>query len=152
MSEHSPNPSFLHHKFRDLNTSPEVEAVVKRETGDIDDPAAKQTRTKELIPQKPEARIQAYLDYLQECLSTEDPRKREEKLSRFKQVLHEKYVTKSKDIPESYWTSIRRRHHEEGHGEKDRCGQVPRGAQERPHRDIARQRRRTHLCAVRSQR
>lgn len=110
------NPKFLHQKFRDLNTSPEVEAVVAREVADLGD-SAKQVRTKELIPQKPEARIQTYLNYLKECLFTDDPHKREEKLARFKQVLHEKYVTKQKDIPESYWESVRRRHREEGHGE-----------------------------------
>ena len=32
-------------------------------------------------------------------------------------MLPEKYVTKTKDIPESYWVSICRRHREEGHGE-----------------------------------
>ena len=65
MSERETNPSFLHKKFSGLNVSPEVEAVVKRR--------AVRTGEKEIPPQKPDERIQAYLDYLQECLSTEDP-------------------------------------------------------------------------------
>jgi len=117
MGERNTNPQFLHRKFRDLNTSPEVEAIVAREVATVEEPTAKQTRTKDLIPQKPETRIQTYLNYLKECISIEDPRKRAEKLARIKQVLREKYVIKPKDVPESYWTSIRRRHREEGHGE-----------------------------------
>ncbi len=111
------NPKFLHQKFKDLNASPEVESVVNREVSALAEPRAKQAKTNELMPQKPEARIQAYLNYLSECVSIEDPRQRTEKLSHIKQVLHEKYVTKQEHIPDSYWESIRRRHHEEGHGE-----------------------------------
>lgn len=113
----SPNPQFLHNKFRDLNTSPEVDAVVLRSIGEEDGQVKKQKRSKELIPQKPEARIQNYLDYLKECITIEDPHERMEKLEHIKQVLHEKYVTKPEDIPESYWASIIRRHRKEGHGD-----------------------------------
>jgi len=125
MPEH--NPRFLHKKFAktdrepSLNLSPEVEAVVAREVKVASEntvgsheakEAVRYKKTKELLPQKPEARIQVYLDYLKESLDSDNPR-RAEKLARFKQVLYEKYIVKPNEIPESHWDSIVAQHHRE---------------------------------------
>ncbi|MFA6027952.1 MAG: hypothetical protein WC752_03425 [Patescibacteria group bacterium] len=101
----------LHRKYRELNTSDEVTATNKRRAARTGEP--------ETPPTKPLERIQTYLDYLQECITIEDPVEREYKLQRIKQVLNDKYVIKPEAIPDSYYESIRERHRQEGYGEID---------------------------------
>ncbi len=108
------NPEFLHKKYRDLNTSPEVESAAQQ---------AKRREDKELPPQKPGARIQNYLDRLATVLNPPrhehapefDTKKRN--LEFLKQSLYKEFVVKPDEIPESYFASIKRKYREQGHGD-----------------------------------
>ncbi|MDP3244187.1 MAG: hypothetical protein Q8M83_00840 [bacterium] len=100
------NPSFLKTKYQELGASEEVAKIAERT----------KVKTGEKVPEKPDARIQNYLDYLHESLEPKNPR-REEKLTRFKQALYDKYVIKSEEIPESYFDTQRRLAREQGHGD-----------------------------------
>lgn len=100
------NPSFLQTKYRDLSSSEEVAKVAKRT----------EVKTGVKVPEKPEARIQNYLDYLKESLDSKNPH-RQEKLTRFKQTLYDKNVIKPEEIPEAYFNTQRRLAHEQGHGD-----------------------------------
>jgi len=94
---------FLKKKY-DLHTSPEVEEQAERT----------EARSKEKVPQDPEARISNYLKRFSDIL--ERPSKedlgpdakrhtptRERGVEALKRVLFRKFVTKPEDIPESYW-------------------------------------------------
>lgn len=100
------NPSFLKNKYQDLHASPEVGKVALRT----------RAKTNEKVSDKPEARIQNYLDYLKESLDSKNPR-RQEKLTQFKQTLYDKFVIKPDEIPESYFDTQRRLAREQGHGD-----------------------------------
>ncbi|MFA7653823.1 MAG: hypothetical protein WCX97_02155 [Candidatus Magasanikbacteria bacterium] len=99
------NPQFLKTKYQNLHASPEVEKTALRA----------QKNTGEKVPNRPEVRIQNYLNYLKESLNSHNPR-HEEKLSHFKQVLYDKFVIKPDEIPESYFDTQRRLAREQGHG------------------------------------
>lgn len=111
MSEHNRGLDFLAEKYKNppLHASPEVKTVAlrtKRETG-------------KKVPDRPDERIQNYLDYLKDSVSEDNPHKREEKLARFKQVLYGKYVIKPGEIPEAYFDNQRRITREQGRGDKE---------------------------------
>lgn len=101
------NPSFLKKIYQNLGASEEAARIAERT----------KVKTGERVPEKPEARIQNYLDYIRESLDPKDPHRREEKLSRFKQTLYDKYVIKPDEIPESYFNTQRRLAREQGHGD-----------------------------------
>lgn len=69
------------------------------------DSAAQRTEAKsgETVPQNPAERIQNYLDRFKEITERTDPDKRERGMDALKQVLYEKFVIKSDDIPQSYY-------------------------------------------------
>ncbi len=100
------NPEFLKNKY-DLNKSEEVEAAAKRT----------EKRTGEKLPQKPEVRIQNYLDRFKEIIDRKDPEERHRGMEAIKKVLHDKFVIKPEEIPESYFEGQRRIAREQGHGE-----------------------------------
>ncbi len=96
---------FLKEKY-DLHNSPEVESAVKRT----------EHREGVDIGQKPAERIQNYLDRFKEIIEREDPAKRERGMEALKHVLHEKFVIKPDEIPESYWQNLERIARERGQG------------------------------------
>ena len=104
------NPSFLQ-KIYKLGSDPEKNPEVGR--------IAERTRDKTgaKVAEKPEERIQNYLDYIHESLDPQDPHRREEKLGRFKQTLYDKNVIKPDEIPEAYFNTQRRLAREQGHGD-----------------------------------
>ncbi len=116
------NPSFLKSKYADFHASPEIATVASRT----------EAKTGKKVSEKPEARIQNYLDYLKDSLGLPDEsrdakqqpqrfeaddRTRTEKLTRFKSVLHNKYVIKPDQIPDSYFALQQRIAREQGHGD-----------------------------------
>jgi hypothetical protein len=100
----------LHGKYPDLHRSPEVLNTVRRDR-------ARQGEDSEAnidLSKDPDGRIKTYLKYLRESTAEGNPR-REEKLRRFKQKLHEKYcLAKAEQIPDSYWKSVQENHRREG--------------------------------------
>lgn len=103
------NPKFLKEKYN-LQSSPEVESAARR---------TKKTKGKEMSGQAHEARIQNYLNRLKEIIERKDQDKREQGMRALKKILHNKFVIKSEEIPESFLDSIKRRHREEGHDDID---------------------------------
>ncbi|KKR07242.1 MAG: hypothetical protein UT32_C0014G0001 [Parcubacteria group bacterium GW2011_GWC2_39_14] len=101
------NPSFLKKIYQNLGASEEVARIAERT----------KVQTGERVPEKPEARIQNYLDYIHDSLDPQDPHRREEKLGRFKQTLYDKNVIKPDEIPEAYFNTQRRLAREQGHGD-----------------------------------
>jgi hypothetical protein len=103
----SENPFFLKKKIPEFHVSPEVVQAAKRTA----------RLTGEKAPQKPEERIQNYLDRLQEILDRDDPHDRERGIEAMKRLMHRVAVIKPQDIPESYWNLQRRIAREQGHGD-----------------------------------
>lgn len=99
-------PQFLKEKY-DLHTTPEVEDAAERT----------EHRTGEEIPHDPTSRIENYLNRFTEIIERDDPAKRERGVEALKHVLHDKFVIKPEEIPESYWETQRRMAREQGHGD-----------------------------------
>lgn len=95
----------LKQKYR-LHAAPEVESAARRT----------KVRTKESVPNNPNDRIANYLLRLREITDRSDPRLKERGLRAAKHWLHDKYVIKPEEIPESYWESQRRIMRERGQG------------------------------------
>lgn len=102
------NPSFLQTKYRDLSSSGEVTKIATNT----------ETKTGAKMSEKPEVRIQNYLDYISKSIDPQNPR-REEKLSRFKQSLHDGHIIKPADVPEAYFNTQRRLAREQGYGDME---------------------------------
>jgi hypothetical protein len=100
------NPNFLKQKYN-LHNAPEVEAAAKRT----------EKRTGEKVPQDPEDQIQNYLDRFTEIIERKEPAKRERGIEALKHILHDKFIIKPKEIPESYFESQKRLAREQGHGD-----------------------------------
>ncbi len=100
------NPNFLKKKY-DLHKSPEVDSATDRT----------EARRSEKVPQDPAARIQNYLDRFKEITERTDPNKRERGMQAFKYVLHDYFVIKPDEIPESYYDNQQRLAREQGHGD-----------------------------------
>lgn len=97
---------FLKKKY-DLHNAPEVEAAAQRTS----------MRTgQEISRSNTAALIQNYLDRFKEILDRPDPEKRERGVEALKGILHEKFVIKESEIPESYWEGLRRIARERGQG------------------------------------
>ncbi|MCL4415301.1 MAG: hypothetical protein M1450_01945 [Patescibacteria group bacterium] len=82
----------------DLHKQPEVDAAARRTLA----------HTGEKVPQDPMVRIQNYLDRFHEITDRTDSRDREHGLDAIKRLVSSGYVTKVKDIPESYWKTQER--------------------------------------------
>ena len=99
--------NFLKQKFDGLHISPEVESATKR----------KEVREGSKKITKPTEKIEAHLDRLDEIFSTEDNNKRKFRINFLKDKLHDKFIIKPEDIPESYYDQQRRIVRQEGHGD-----------------------------------
>ena len=100
------NPNFLKNKY-DLHNAPETESAAKRT----------EKRTGEKVPQGQEAQIQNYLDRFSEIIERKEPAKRERGIEALKKVLHDKFIIKPEEIPESYFETQQRLAREQGHGD-----------------------------------
>lgn len=98
--------NFLKNKY-DLHKAPEVERAAKRTS----------VRTGEKPVQRVEDRMQNYLDRFKEIIDRPDEARRERGLEALKQILHNKFVIKPEEMPESYFTNQQRLARELGHGE-----------------------------------
>lgn len=95
MIEQSPlkNSIFLAKRYPQLSKSPEVLRAVGRH----------EKRSGVAVENKPEARIQVYLDRFSEILARPEQQDRERGIEALKKVLSDKFVIKIDDVPESYW-------------------------------------------------
>lgn len=103
------NPSFLQKIYKlgsDPEKNPEVGRIAERT----------KVKTGAKVAERPEERIQNYLDYLRDSLDPQDLHRREEKLAKFKQSLYDKNVIKPDEVPEAYFNTQRRLAREQGHG------------------------------------
>lgn len=100
------NPDFLKQKY-DLHNAPEVESAAQRT----------EERTGEKVPQNPEAQIQNYLDRFKEIIERKDPNEQERGIEALKTVLHDKFVIKPEEIPESSFLLEQRIAREQGYGD-----------------------------------
>jgi len=99
--------SFLEEKYPDLHQSEEVEKAVRRQ----------ETRIGEEVRQEPKEKIEAYLDRLDEVFNPKNPDKKERRVDILKDKLHELFIIKPEDIPESYFDHQKRIAREQGHGD-----------------------------------
>ena len=106
MQEREPK-RFLEEKYPNLHQSEEVENAVKRQ----------EARQQEAVGQQPEERIQAYLKRLSEAFHSDDPEKRDRKVGILKDKLHELFIIKPDEIPESYFDRQKKTAREQGHGD-----------------------------------
>lgn len=100
------NPDFLKRKY-DLHNAPEVRAAAKRT----------EKRSGEKVPQNPADRIQNYLNRFKEIIERKEPAKQERGIEALKHILHDKFIIKPEEIPESYFDTQRRIAREQGHGD-----------------------------------
>lgn len=107
LQEQEEGVKFLRKKFSDLHNSPEATSAVKRT----------EAKTKEKVPQKPEARIANYLHRFREILDRKDEGKRQRGIEALKRIMHRQNVIKPKDIPESAFLLEQRIARELGHGD-----------------------------------
>jgi len=98
---------FLEEKYPDLQQSSEVESAVRRH----------EVRTGEKAKQQPKERIEAYLDRLEEVFNPGNPDKRERRVDILKDKLHELFIIKPEEIPESYFNNQKKIAREQGHGD-----------------------------------
>ncbi len=103
--ESGPGPKFLEQKYY-LHNSDEVKSAKKRS----------EVRDGEEIRQNPDELIQNYLDRFKEITDRTDPEKRQRGIEALKKVLHDKFIVKPEEIPESYWESQKRIIRERGQG------------------------------------
>ena len=99
----------LKDKFN-LHKSPEVDAAATRT----------RQRTGEKVPQDPLIRIQNYLDRLNNIINPKPLEghlgfdRQERNLDMLRSRLHDKFIVKPNEIPESYWENQRRLIRERG--------------------------------------
>lgn len=96
---------FLVRKYN-LNNAPEVSDAARRT----------ESRTGEKVSQDPGNRVRNYLARFEEISSLSDPRDRDGSLEALKKVLHNRFVIKPEDIPESYFRLQERILRERGQG------------------------------------
>lgn len=98
-------PDFLKKRFN-LHAAPEVEKAAKRTAA----------RTGEKVPQKAVEQIQNYLDRFKELVERKDDDKKKLGMRALKKVLHDAYVIKPENIPESHFRLLQQIQREQGHG------------------------------------
>lgn len=104
--------NFLNEKYPDLQHSEEVESAMKRQ----------EVRTGEKARDKTE-KVEAYLNRLEEIFDVEKSlpagrqAKRERRVDILKDKLHDSFVVKPEEIPESYFNHQKRIAREQGHGD-----------------------------------
>lgn len=100
------NPNFLKKKYN-LQNSPEVESSIVRS----------EKLKGEKISQKPNERIQNYLNRFKEIFEREDETERQRGIEVLKKVFHRKFIIKPEDVPETYFMGYKRLAREEGNQE-----------------------------------
>lgn len=105
------NPlNFLKKKYANLHTAPEVVRAAERT----------EYRTGEKVSEKPEERIENYLNRFKEILDRPDPEKRAMGIEALKRVLHKQFIIKTENIPLDYFLDQEQRIAEQqGHGRPD---------------------------------
>lgn len=105
------NPlNFLKKKYATLHTAPEVVRSAERT----------EYRTGEKVSEKPEERIENYLNRFKEILDRTDPEKRAMGIEALKRVLHKQFIIKTENIPLDYFLDQEQRIAEQqGHGRPD---------------------------------
>ncbi|HAO64917.1 TPA: hypothetical protein DCQ44_02970, partial [Candidatus Taylorbacteria bacterium] len=83
----------LHIKNPELQTSPEVNRAVERQ----------EQRKGENVPNDPTARIEAYMDRLENVFLNKDLEKRERNLEMFRDKIYDALIIKRDNFPESYF-------------------------------------------------
>jgi len=83
----------LHLKNQELQTSPEVNRAVIRE----------ERKTDGKMPNDPTARIEAYMDRLENVFLNPDERVRERNLDMFRNKIYDAFIIKKENFPESYF-------------------------------------------------
>ena len=83
----------LHIKNPELQTSPEVQRAVERQ----------EQRTGESVPNDPTARIEAYMDRLENIFLNPDTEKRERNIEMFRDKIYDALLIKRDNFPESYF-------------------------------------------------
>lgn len=106
MPEFGPGPEFLKQKY-DLHNSPEVESAARRT----------EIRSGESLPHDAETQIQNYIDRVKEITERENHDERDRLMSKLKDILHDKYVIKPEQVPESAFLLEQRIAREQGHGD-----------------------------------
>ena len=94
----------LHLKNPELQTSPEVQDAVERQ----------ERHTSERVPNDPGARIEAYMDRLENVFLNPDKHKRERNLELFRGKIYDQLIIKRDDFPESYFDLQKRIARERG--------------------------------------
>lgn len=102
------NPlNFLKKKYANLHTSPEVMKSAERT----------EYRKGEKVSEKPEDRIENYLNRFKEILDRQDPEKRAMGIEAMKRVLHKQLIISPENIPLDYFLDQEQRIAEQqGHG------------------------------------
>lgn len=118
-----PGPEFLHKKlspidWKDIDQS--ARRSKKRESKKLRNIVAERhgEEWKDALKQPDSSvQIQNYLDRFHDLVEEKDPQKKWTGKDVLKRYLHIVAVIKHKDVPESYFDSIRKRHRQEGHGD-----------------------------------
>lgn len=105
------NPlNFLKKKYATLHTAQEVVQSAERT----------EYRTGKKVSEKPEERIENYLNRFKEILDRPDPEKRAMGIEALKRVLHKQFIIKTENIPLDYFLDQEQRIAEQqGHGRPD---------------------------------
>jgi len=94
----------LYLKIPDLQTSPEVEKAVTKQ----------EQNTGEDLPNNPTERIQAYMDRLENVFLNPDLEVRHRNLELFRPAIHNAYIIKPENVPESFFALQQRVARERG--------------------------------------
>src|SRR6266404_379978 len=89
---------------------------LKKKYGDFHASIPVNSANREFREEKPERRIQNYLDRFRNIIETKDSEGRQRGLELVKGLLHENHVIKPSQIPESYWENQKRLLRERGQG------------------------------------
>lgn len=99
----------LHKKLPTLQTSSEVSDAVEKHT----------RLTGERVPNSPEARLDVYLDRLKHIFLNEDKDTRTRNIEMLRDKIHDAYLIKREDVPESYFELQKRVARERGQAVED---------------------------------
>ena len=97
------NSEFLKKKYSDLHQSEEVEAA--------------EWWSGKKVGRKPTERIQNLLDRFSEIINWENIVEKQRGIEAVKELLHQKFIIKPDQVPNSYWKQQQRLARELGHGE-----------------------------------
>ncbi len=96
--------NFLHKKLPELQKSEEVQESVNKHT----------RLTGEKVSNNPEARLGVYMDRLENIFLNEDEDIRKRNIEMLRDKIHDAFIIKKEDVPESYFELQKRVAHERG--------------------------------------